>query len=94
MPLTGSGYVLTFYIEGTAIPQPNEEPTSNIRVVSESYFDAMRIPLRAGRVAPAPLPGTVGDPFWIPGSMGEENVEAVAAGFLELLRHDSPRITA
>ena len=50
MPLTGSGFVLTFYVEGTAIPEPNEEPKANIRVVSESYFDAMRIPLRAGRV--------------------------------------------
>ncbi len=50
MPLTGSGFVLTFYVEGTEIPEPNQAPNSNIRVVSESYFETMRIPLLTGRM--------------------------------------------
>ncbi|MCG8454898.1 MAG: ABC transporter permease, partial [Holophagales bacterium] len=49
MPLTGSGFVLTFYIEGTEMPAPNEFPFSNIRVVSPRYFEAMGIPLVRGR---------------------------------------------
>lgn len=50
MPLTGSGFVLRFHVEGREIPEPNKAPSSNIRVVTESYFDAMRIPRMAGRV--------------------------------------------
>jgi len=49
MPLTGRGFVLTFYVEGEPIPEPNKEAHSNIRVVNDDYFDAMQIPLRRGR---------------------------------------------
>ncbi|MEE8523802.1 MAG: ABC transporter permease, partial [Thermoanaerobaculia bacterium] len=50
MPLTGSGFILTFWIEGTPIPEPNKSPFSHIRVVNEDYFAAMKIPLLSGRV--------------------------------------------
>lgn len=49
MPLTGGGFVLTFHVEGAPLPEPNKETHSNIRVVNEGYFQAMKIPLFAGR---------------------------------------------
>jgi putative ABC transport system permease protein len=49
MPLTGSGFVLTFYVEGTPVPEPNREPVSNIRVVNRDYFETMAIPVLRGR---------------------------------------------
>lgn len=49
MPLTGSNFLLTFYIQGTEIPQPNAFPTAHIRVVSSDYFDVMDVPLLVGR---------------------------------------------
>jgi predicted permease len=50
MPLTGSGFVLDFWVEGTPVPEPNKSPFSNVRVVNEDYFEAMKIPLLRGRV--------------------------------------------
>ncbi len=49
MPLTGRGFILTFWIEGTPIPEPNAAPTSHIRVVNDGYFEAMGIPRLRGR---------------------------------------------
>lgn len=49
MPLTGSGFVLTFNGEGWPIPEPNKSPFANIRVASPHYFEAMGIPLHRGR---------------------------------------------
>ncbi len=49
MPLTGSGFILTFYVEGTPMPEPNKFPNANIRVINEDYFEAMKIPLLSGR---------------------------------------------
>ncbi len=49
MPLTGSGFILTFYVEGTPLPEPNKAPFSNIRVVNRDYFDTMAIPVLRGR---------------------------------------------
>ena len=49
MPLTGRGFILTFWIEGTPIPEPNASPQSHIRVVNDGYFEAMGIPRLRGR---------------------------------------------
>ena len=50
MPLSGAGFVQTLHIEGNEIPEPNQAPKSNVRSVTENYFDTLRIPLLAGRV--------------------------------------------
>lgn len=49
MPLSGSDYVLQFYLEGKPIPPPNQELNSDIRYVTPGYFETVGIPLLAGR---------------------------------------------
>jgi predicted permease len=48
LPLSGFDQTTTFTIEGTA-PNPQEQPESGFRVVTNKYFDAMRISVLKGR---------------------------------------------
>lgn len=50
LPLTGSGFMLIFQVEGRPIPEPGKETVAHVRVVGADYFDAMGIPEKAGRV--------------------------------------------
>lgn len=49
LPLAGSDADSTFTLEGSPITQPGEQPKAQINIVSEGYFEAMGIPLLAGR---------------------------------------------
>jgi len=44
-----SGNTTRFYIDGDPVPQPGKETEANIRTVSDDYFQALGIPLLAGR---------------------------------------------
>jgi putative ABC transport system permease protein len=48
LPLTDTRFQLTFTIDGKD-GDPNNEPRGQVRVASHGYFDAMGIPLKAGR---------------------------------------------
>ena len=50
MPLTGSGFMLIFQVEGEPIPEPGKEIAANIRVVGANYFATMGIRKVAGRL--------------------------------------------
>ncbi len=49
MPLSGSDWVNTLYLEGEPLPEPNQERNANIRFVSGDYFEALAIPVHLGR---------------------------------------------
>jgi putative ABC transport system permease protein len=49
LPLNG-GNTTRFNIEGDPIPPPGQETEANIRIVNESYFRTLGIPLVAGRM--------------------------------------------
>ncbi|RMH20136.1 MAG: ABC transporter permease [Acidobacteria bacterium] len=49
MPLTGSGFILTFAIEGRGPSPPNEGPFAHVRVIGPGYFETLGIPIRRGR---------------------------------------------
>ncbi len=49
LPLQG-GNTTRFVVEGDPIPAPGEEIEANFRVVDESYFQTLGIPLMAGRM--------------------------------------------
>ena len=49
LPLQG-GNTTRFIVEGDPVPPPGQETEANIRVVDESYFQTLGIPLMAGRV--------------------------------------------
>jgi putative ABC transport system permease protein len=48
LPLSGFDSVTTFTIEGTS-PNPQEQPEAGFRVVTNKYFDVMRITVLKGR---------------------------------------------
>jgi putative ABC transport system permease protein len=50
MPLTRSGYMLQFFIEGQPRPPLNQEPVSNIRDTATGYFETVGVPLLRGRI--------------------------------------------
>ncbi|HTG87962.1 MAG TPA: ABC transporter permease, partial [Pyrinomonadaceae bacterium] len=49
LPLTG-GNTTRFNVDGDPIPPPGKETEANIRVVNETYFQTIGVPLLAGRV--------------------------------------------
>jgi len=49
LPLNG-GNTTRFYIDGDPVPAPGQEIESNIRVVSDTYFQTLGVPLIAGRM--------------------------------------------
>ena len=48
LPLQG-GNTTRFYVDGDPIPPPGQEIEANIRVVNETYFQTLGVPLIAGR---------------------------------------------
>ena len=44
-----SGNTTRFYIDGDPVPAPGKETEANIRTVSDDYFQALGVPLLAGR---------------------------------------------
>jgi predicted permease len=48
LPLQG-GNTTRFYVDGDPIPQPGQEIEANQRVVDESYFQTLGVPIIAGR---------------------------------------------
>jgi len=61
LPLDGPGSATSFQIEGAPPPEPGKEPGGAVRAVGGAYFEAMGIPLVAGRGFPsaAPAPGSL-----------------------------------
>jgi putative ABC transport system permease protein len=49
MPFSGSGGSRTFHVEGREEKRPEDQPEEQLRIVTEGYFDAMGIPIVAGR---------------------------------------------
>lgn len=49
LPFSGSGYLLTFAVEGRPAPEPNQEPATNVRFVTPRYLEALGVPLLQGR---------------------------------------------
>lgn len=49
MPFSGGNVGSDFRIEGRPRPEPGQEPAASNRSVTAQYFQALRIPLRAGR---------------------------------------------
>jgi len=50
LPLAGDLWDRSFQIEGRPEPRPGESPDAVYRIVMPGYFQAMRLPLRSGRV--------------------------------------------
>ena len=50
LPLDGLGVMFDFRIEGRPAPGPNEHVVAGFDSVTPGYFEAMRVPLRAGRM--------------------------------------------
>jgi putative ABC transport system permease protein len=49
LPLNG-GNTTRFYIDGDPVPPPGKEIEANMRVVSDTYFQTLGVPLLAGRM--------------------------------------------
>jgi putative ABC transport system permease protein len=49
LPLNG-GNTSTFFVEGDPVPPPGQEMEGNVRVVSDTYFKTLGVPLLAGRM--------------------------------------------
>ena len=50
LPFAGMGAATDFTIVGEPAPGPGQEPTTDVRVCDDGYFQTMRIPLRKGRL--------------------------------------------
>jgi putative ABC transport system permease protein len=49
LPIEGRVWNTSFKIDGRAFGRLSEQPQADARIVSNNYFDVMRIPLRSGR---------------------------------------------
>ena len=49
LPFSGAGGSRSFYIAGREVRRPVDQPEEQLRIVTEGYFDAMKMPLVAGR---------------------------------------------
>jgi putative ABC transport system permease protein len=49
LPIDGRVWNTTFKIDGRAFERLSEQPQADARIVSNNYFDVMKIPLRSGR---------------------------------------------
>jgi putative ABC transport system permease protein len=49
LPIRGRVWNIGFKIEGRPFRRPSEQPQADSRIVSNNYFDVMKIPLRGGR---------------------------------------------
>jgi putative ABC transport system permease protein len=49
MPIEGHVWNTSFKIDGRAFGRLSEQPQADARIVSNNYFDVMKIPLRSGR---------------------------------------------
>jgi predicted permease len=59
VPLDGSGYGFTFTIRGRPVARRSDEPSSEVRVVTPGFFEAIGIPVVQGRgVADTDRPGS------------------------------------
>ncbi len=49
LPIQGRVWNISFKIEGRPFGRPSDQPQADSRIVSNNYFDVMKIPLRTGR---------------------------------------------
>lgn len=49
LPLSGDGTESTYFVEGSPLPEPGRQPSTEIFQVSDGLFEALQIPLVAGR---------------------------------------------
>jgi putative ABC transport system permease protein len=49
LPIQGSSWEATFTIEGRASRSSSDQPEGDVRIVSNNYFDVLKIPLKSGR---------------------------------------------
>ncbi|MGC1905658.1 MAG: ABC transporter permease [Candidatus Acidiferrum sp.] len=49
LPIQGRVWNISFRIDGRPFGRPSEQPQADSRIVSNNYFDVMKIPLRKGR---------------------------------------------
>lgn len=49
LPIQGRVWNISFRIDGRPFGRPSEQPQADSRIVSNNYFDVMKIPLRTGR---------------------------------------------
>ena len=49
LPIQGRVWNISFKIDGRPFGRPSEQPQADSRIVSNNYFDVMKIPLRKGR---------------------------------------------
>jgi len=50
LPLSGNGWQTDFYVEGTPVPKPGDEPNSDYHMVTPGYFAVMGPRLLRGRL--------------------------------------------
>lgn len=50
LPFAGLGAATDFTVVGRPVPPPGQEPVTDVRVCDNGFFQAMRIPLRKGRL--------------------------------------------
>jgi putative ABC transport system permease protein len=71
LPFSGGGGSRNFYIAGREVTRPVDQPEEQLRIVTEGYFDAMKMPVIAGR------------PFTARDSLSAPRVAAVNEAFAQ-----------
>ena len=52
LPFSGVGGSRTFHIEGRQLARPEDQPEEQLRIVTDGYFDTMKIAMKSGRSSP------------------------------------------